>query len=54
MLLQRPTTGLCHAAQSYYSEGEDGLEFFDKEFWATCYPGCRSCGVMMSSAVLFR
>jgi hypothetical protein len=26
------------------SEGEDGLEFFDIEFWATRRPSCRSCG----------
>jgi hypothetical protein len=24
------------ATQTYFSEGEDGLEFFDKEFYATC------------------
>jgi hypothetical protein len=35
------------------AEGEDGLEFFDEEFYATCYPGCHSCGVMESSTVLF-
>jgi hypothetical protein len=41
------------ATQTCCSEGEDGLEFFDEEFYATCYPGCHSCGVMESSAVLF-
>jgi hypothetical protein len=47
----------CHfppATQTRCSEGEDGLEFFNKEFEATCWSGCRSCGVMESSAIPFR
>jgi hypothetical protein len=39
--------------QTCYSEGEDGLEFFDEEFLAMRYHYCRSYGVMESSAVLF-
>jgi hypothetical protein len=42
------------ATQTCYSEGEDGLEFFDEEFLATCCPGCRSCGVMEFSVVSLR
>jgi hypothetical protein len=41
------------ATQTCCLEGEDGLEFFDEELQATCCPGCRSCGVLESSAVLF-
>jgi hypothetical protein len=41
------------AVQNHCSEGEDGLEFFDEEFWAMRCPGCYSCGVMESSAILF-
>jgi hypothetical protein len=41
------------APQTCCSEGEDGMEFFDVEFYVVCCPGCRSCGVMESSAVLF-
>jgi hypothetical protein len=41
------------ATQTCCSEGEDGLEFFDEEFKATCCRGCRSCGVMESSTVPF-
>jgi hypothetical protein len=33
------------------SEGEDEQEFFDEEVYATCCPGCRSCGVMESSTI---
>jgi hypothetical protein len=39
------------ATQTCCSEGEGGLEFFNEEFWPTCCPGCRSCGVMESSTV---
>jgi hypothetical protein len=42
------------ATQTCCSEGEDGLEFFNEEFYATCYPDYRSCGVMEPSAVPFR
>jgi hypothetical protein len=42
------------ATQTCCSEGNDGLKFFDEEFYAMCRPGCRSCGVMESSAVPFR
>jgi hypothetical protein len=41
------------ATQTCCSEGEGGLEFFDEEFYAMCCLGCRSCGVMESSVVLF-
>jgi hypothetical protein len=41
------------ATQTYCSEGEDELEFFDVEFYAMCCPGCYSCDVMVSSAVPF-
>jgi hypothetical protein len=41
------------ATQTCCSEGEDGLEFFNEESWATCCPGCRSYGVMESSAIPF-
>jgi hypothetical protein len=41
------------ATQTCCSEGEDGLEFFDDEFYIMRCPGCRSCGVMESSADLF-
>jgi hypothetical protein len=30
------------ATQTCCSEGEDGLEFFDDVFKATCCPGCHS------------
>jgi hypothetical protein len=46
-LLFSPGTQTC------CSEGEDGLEFFDEKFLAMCCPGCRSCGVLESSAILF-
>jgi hypothetical protein len=52
----RKCTQPCYfppATQTCCSEGEDGLEFFVEEFKATCYPGCRSCGVMESFTVLF-
>jgi hypothetical protein len=42
------------ATQTCYSEGEDGLKFFDEEFEAMCCPGYRSSGVKESSSVLFR
>jgi hypothetical protein len=42
------------ATQTCSSEGEDGPEFFDEGFLAVHCPGCHSCGVMKSSAVLFR
>jgi hypothetical protein len=41
------------AIQNCCSEGEDGLEFFDEEFYLMRYPGCHSCGVIESSTVLF-
>jgi hypothetical protein len=41
------------ATQTRCSEGEDGLEFFDEEFYAVHCPDCRYCGVMESSTVLF-
>jgi hypothetical protein len=41
------------ATQTHCSEGEDGLEFFDEEFYVVRCPGCRSSGVMESSAVPF-
>jgi hypothetical protein len=41
------------AVQTYCSESEDGLEFFDKEFYIMHCPGCYSCGVLESSAVPF-
>jgi hypothetical protein len=34
------------ATQTCCSKGEDGLKFFDEEFYVTCCPGCHSCGVM--------
>jgi hypothetical protein len=42
------------ATQTRCLEGDDGLEFIDEEFYATCCPSCRSYGVMESSAVPFR
>jgi hypothetical protein len=55
LLLQfYPFITVSHATQTCCSEVEDGLEFFDEEFYATCCPSCRSCGVMKSFAVLFR
>jgi hypothetical protein len=42
------------ATQTCCSEGEDGLEFFDEEFYVTCCPGCHSCGVMEPFVVPFR
>jgi hypothetical protein len=41
------------ATQTRYSEREDWLKFFNDEFYATCCPGCRSCGVMKTFAVPF-
>jgi hypothetical protein len=42
------------AIQTYYSEGEDGLEFFNEKFYAVLCPGCCSCRVIEPSTVLFR
>jgi hypothetical protein len=42
------------AVEIYCSEGEDGLQFVDDEFWTMRYPDCYSCGVLESSAVPFR
>jgi hypothetical protein len=39
------------ATETHCSDGEDGLEFLDEEFYATCSPSCRPCGVMKSSAL---
>jgi hypothetical protein len=35
-------------------EGEDGLEFFDEEFYTIRCPDCCSCGGLESSVVPFR
>jgi hypothetical protein len=40
------------AVQTCCSEGEDELEFFNKEFYAMRCPDCYSCGIMESFAVL--
>jgi hypothetical protein len=40
------------ATQTRCSKEEDRLQFFDEELSATCCPGCRSCGVMESSAII--
>jgi hypothetical protein len=41
------------AIQTYCSEGEDGLEFFDEELYAMHCPSCCSCGIVDSSAIPF-
>jgi hypothetical protein len=41
------------AIQTHGSEGKDGLEFFDEEFEVVRCPGCRSRGVMETSAFPF-
>jgi hypothetical protein len=41
------------ATQTYCSEEEDELEFFDEGFWAMRCPGCSSCVVKESFIVPF-
>jgi hypothetical protein len=41
------------ATQTGCSEGEDGLEFFDEEFYVVRCPSCCSCEIMESSDVPF-
>jgi hypothetical protein len=42
------------AEQTCCLEGEDGLELFDEELYALCYPDCYSYGVLEPSTILLR